>query len=283
MTEIGSTLRETRMRARIDISDVEAHTKIRAKYLRALENEEWNLLPGPVYVRSFLKTYGDYLGLDSRLLVDEFKRRYEGPAEHESRVTAARARERERDRSRRPVRISSTLFSPVGVIVVAVIVIVVALYVIGRHSNQHTGAASATITATSGHGGTTPSLTTHRRHRSHGAGKTVKATTSPRGKSTVTTPTTTTTSGVATLAMVPTSTIWVCVETADGKTVYTGAYTVGETMPKASSSALLVTLGNDSVTMTVNGQPYTPPRGSPIGLKITPQGVTGLTTPPTCR
>ena len=63
------------MRARIDISEVEARTKIRAKYLRAIENEEWDLLPGPVYVKSFLRTYGDFLGLDSRMLVDEFKRR----------------------------------------------------------------------------------------------------------------------------------------------------------------------------------------------------------------
>ena len=50
------------MRARIDISEVEARTKIRAKYLRAIENEEWDLLPGPVYVKSFLRTYGDYSG-----------------------------------------------------------------------------------------------------------------------------------------------------------------------------------------------------------------------------
>src|SRR5438270_18791 len=50
MADIGSTLREARMRARIDISEVEARTKIRAKYLRAIENEEWDLLPGPVYV-----------------------------------------------------------------------------------------------------------------------------------------------------------------------------------------------------------------------------------------
>ena len=64
MAEIGSILRETRMRARIDISEVEAHTKIRAKYLRAIENEDWDLLPGPVFVKSFLKTYGDYLGID---------------------------------------------------------------------------------------------------------------------------------------------------------------------------------------------------------------------------
>ena len=55
------------MRARIDISEIEAETKIRAKYLRALENEEWNLLPGPTYVKSFLRTYADALGLDGRL------------------------------------------------------------------------------------------------------------------------------------------------------------------------------------------------------------------------
>ena len=79
------------MRARIDISEVETRTKIRAKYLRAIENEEWDLLPGPVYVKSFLRTYGDYLGLDSRLLIDEYKRRYERPSDHEMRPIAANA------------------------------------------------------------------------------------------------------------------------------------------------------------------------------------------------
>jgi len=56
MPEIGATLREARMRARIDVSEIEATTKIRAKYLRALENEEWGLLPGPTFVKSFLRT-----------------------------------------------------------------------------------------------------------------------------------------------------------------------------------------------------------------------------------
>src|SRR3954468_2368247 len=81
--EIGSTLREARMRARIDISEIEAETKIRAKYLRALENEEWNLLPGPAYVRSFLRTYAEALGLDARLLLEEYKLRYERPSDHD--------------------------------------------------------------------------------------------------------------------------------------------------------------------------------------------------------
>ena len=65
------------MRARIDISEIESETKIRAKYLRALENEEWDLLPGPTYVKSFLRTYADALGLDSRLLLEEYKLRHE--------------------------------------------------------------------------------------------------------------------------------------------------------------------------------------------------------------
>jgi cytoskeleton protein RodZ len=125
MADIGSTLREARMRARIDITEVETRTKIRAKYLRALENEEWDLLPGPIYVKSFLRTYGDYLGLDSRLLVDEFKRRYERPTDHELRPISSLARERERY-SRGPLLPSWAL---IALVLVGVLVV---LYVVGN-------------------------------------------------------------------------------------------------------------------------------------------------------
>lgn len=77
MAEIGVTLREARMRAGIDIAEVESRTKIRAKYLRALENEEWSLLPGTTFVKSFLRTYAEALGLDAKLLVEEYKFRHE--------------------------------------------------------------------------------------------------------------------------------------------------------------------------------------------------------------
>lgn len=73
MGEIGETLRERRMSLKIDVHEVEEATKIRAKYLRALENEEYNLLPGGAYVKSFLRTYADYLGLDPRPLVDQYR------------------------------------------------------------------------------------------------------------------------------------------------------------------------------------------------------------------
>ncbi len=83
MPEIGATLREARMRARIDISEIESATKIRAKYLRALENEEWDLLPGPTYVKTFLRTYAEALDLDAKRLVEEYKLRHERLTDHE--------------------------------------------------------------------------------------------------------------------------------------------------------------------------------------------------------
>src|SRR5436305_2489491 len=128
MAEIGPTLRDARIRARIDMSEVETQTKIRAKYLRAIENEEWDLLPGPVYVKSFLRTYGDYLGLDSRMLVDEFKRRYERPSDHDPRPVAQRSRERDRDRQRHA---RGPLIPPWAAIGLVLVAVVVALYVLG--------------------------------------------------------------------------------------------------------------------------------------------------------
>jgi hypothetical protein len=77
MPSIGDTLREARMRQRLDISDVESRTKIRAKYLRALENEEFGMLPGPTFVKTFLRTYAEMLGLDPHVLVEEYRANYE--------------------------------------------------------------------------------------------------------------------------------------------------------------------------------------------------------------
>jgi cytoskeletal protein RodZ len=61
------------MAQKIDVQEVEEATKIRAKFLRALENEEYDLLPGQSYVKSFLRTYSEYLGLDPRAMVDLYR------------------------------------------------------------------------------------------------------------------------------------------------------------------------------------------------------------------
>jgi len=61
--EIGHSLREARVRHGLDLNRVEADTKIRAKYLQALEEENFELLPAETYVKGFLRTYANYLGL----------------------------------------------------------------------------------------------------------------------------------------------------------------------------------------------------------------------------
>jgi cytoskeleton protein RodZ len=73
--EIGNSLREARVRQHLDFPEIEQATKIRGKYLRALEDEHFDALPGQTYVKGFLRTYADYLGLEGQLYVDEYNSR----------------------------------------------------------------------------------------------------------------------------------------------------------------------------------------------------------------
>jgi cytoskeletal protein RodZ len=276
MADIGSTLRESRMRARIDISEVEVSTKIRAKYLRALENEEWDLLPGPVYVKSFLKTYGDFLGLDSRLLVDEFKRRYERPSDHDVRTMATTARERDRrSNSRQPSRISAILLTPRTVIVFALIVIVLALIVIGTNNGN---------TPSKGNNAIAPATnSTGSAHHHHGGSGTQTGTGTGTGTVTTNTTKTPVVPKHASLKLVATATVWVCVENQAGRPLMApGDVLVGQKLPTFHAKQILLALGNAGVTMTANGKPYTPTGGAPIGLRITATGVHPLAKAPTC-
>ncbi|MGH2967917.1 MAG: helix-turn-helix domain-containing protein [Solirubrobacteraceae bacterium] len=136
MPEIGETLREARMRRRIDMTEVEAATKIRAKYLRALESEEWELLPGPTFVKTFLRTYADYLELDSRLLVEEYKQRFERPAGMD--LTPLNLRSQRRRRSVAP------RIGPGVVVVLGVFALLAALYLLGRSGPEDSGTETPT-------------------------------------------------------------------------------------------------------------------------------------------
>jgi cytoskeleton protein RodZ len=74
--EIGNSLREARLRQGLELPRIETETKIRGKYLRALEEEQFEVLPGETYVKGFLRTYAEYLGLDGQLYVDEYNSRF---------------------------------------------------------------------------------------------------------------------------------------------------------------------------------------------------------------
>jgi hypothetical protein len=74
--EIGNSLREARLRQALDFPEIEQGTKIRGKYLRALEDEQFDVLPAQTYVKGFLRSYAEYLGLDGQLYVDEYNSRF---------------------------------------------------------------------------------------------------------------------------------------------------------------------------------------------------------------
>ena len=76
MFEIGNSLREARLRQALDFPEIEQATKIRGKYLRALEDEQFDMLPAQTYVKGFLRSYAEYLGLDGQLYVDEYNSRF---------------------------------------------------------------------------------------------------------------------------------------------------------------------------------------------------------------
>jgi cytoskeleton protein RodZ len=125
MATIGDTLREARMRQHLDIADVEASTKIRAKYLRALENEEFGMLPGPTFVKTFLRTYAEALGLDPHLLVEEYRANYEAEDDVEH-IQSLGPPNLARDRRRRGPRLG-----PGSLLLLVVVAVVGALVAIG--------------------------------------------------------------------------------------------------------------------------------------------------------
>lgn len=73
--DIGAALARARREKGLSLKDVENATKIRTRYLQGLEQEDFSALPDPVYVRGFLKTYANFLGLDGEELSREFKER----------------------------------------------------------------------------------------------------------------------------------------------------------------------------------------------------------------
>ena len=120
MFEIGNRLREARLRQALDFPEIEQGTKIRGKYLRALEDEQFEILPAQTYVKGFLRSYAEYLGLDGQLYVDEYNSRFVVGEED------ATSRPRRSAPPSRSVRIQSrvVLLTLLGIAAVTALVIV---------------------------------------------------------------------------------------------------------------------------------------------------------------
>ncbi len=238
------------MRARIDVSEIEAQTKIRAKYLRALENEEWGLLPGPTFVKSFLRTYAQALGLDGKALVEEYRLHHERPSEAMLEpIVSTPQRKRTRTRSgaggrgagEGPSRGYMIAVSVIGAVIIALIVALVT----GGGGGSTTGSSTSTVT------------------HSHGAG--------PGRHTTGTATHHAATSTFVALSLRATAVVYVCLIGDDGRKLIPGIeLQPGETTRTYHARRFEITLGNSSVTMFVDGIPRTvAPSSQAIGYSIT--------------
>jgi hypothetical protein len=142
--EIGNSLREARVRQQLELSEVELATKIRSRYLRALEEENFETLPAQTYVKGFLRTYADYLGLDGQLYVDEFNSRFGDGEEPYEPVVARRTPQVGRHHRRLERR--WVAFALAGI--AAVVVFVIAAWRFGGNNNEQIPNLGATTPTT---------------------------------------------------------------------------------------------------------------------------------------
>ncbi len=89
LQEIGDLLRSKREELQLSLADAQAATKIRRRYLEALEAGNDTIAPGEVYFRGFLRLYADYLGLDGLALVQEYRAMKDAMAEGRERTTGS--------------------------------------------------------------------------------------------------------------------------------------------------------------------------------------------------
>lgn len=156
MFEIGGSLREARLKRGLSPADVQKAIRIRDRYLQALEEERWELLPGDAYVKGFLRTYADYLGLDGSLYVDEYNSRFAHPDE------AVIVPERFARRRRHPGG-SGLLLPLVAVGALVAIVAAVAAWQLGGSSGSNQGAPPASTPTTTASNPTKP----NKKHHQH--------------------------------------------------------------------------------------------------------------------
>jgi helix-turn-helix protein len=243
MTDIGATLREARIRAGVDITEVEQATKIRAKYLRAMEDEEWGVLPGATYVKGFLRTYGDFLGLDSRMLVEEYKRRYERPSDSEiPPLVPPRG-----GGDRRPRNLGRWVpFLVAGLVIAGVLA---GLYLLGRDDNG--GAKSSATSA--------PVTTTPKRTKKKPPKARKKQAPAPPQR--------------VRLKLQPTGAVYVCLVDGAGHKLISGlTLQPGATTRTFTARRLQINLGNAQVRLRVNGRAFpVPASGGGIGFEFTPR------------
>ena len=255
-TGVGEILRKARTDSGIGLEAVEQSTKIRVKYLRAMEDDAWELLPAPAYARGFLRTYASFLGLDAEALVREYGRYEqaldEGPAQAEALRQPAPAPSRSR------IRLGG--WSVAGIVVALVLGLLIVLGVTGNSgTGDHRGGKQ-------------------RGGRAQGQPPTATTTTAPAGGELRAAP--------ASVRLTATGTVWVCLVDDRGRPLVNGlTLGPGETRGPYRAGAFKATFGNGSLEIEVDGRPVRVPQAAePLGFEISRQGLRPLNPAarPTC-
>lgn len=255
-SQIGNVLRKARDRRKVELSEVEDATKIRLRFLRAIESEEWDVLPGGVYTRAFIRTYATFLGLDGERLAEDFRNSVEvAPVERppEAGPTAPQASRRRLPR-RRPV-------PSAGWLVIGAVIAIAAIAILALPGGGN-GGEGQDVSGTPTH------------HREIQGSRQPAPPRSALGD------------GVS-VRLAANAEVWVCVLDAHGRHLVNGQILeAGAEEGPFHSGSFSVSFGNGEVSMLIDGkQAEIPTTSSPIGYAIDAAGeLTELseTERPTC-
>jgi Helix-turn-helix domain/RodZ C-terminal domain len=235
--QVGQVLRRARTERGIELDEVERVTKIRKKFLLAMEEDRWEELPAPAYARGFLDIYARFLGLDHRALLDDYTRSIEGVEPQEPipyRAVQPGLRTHIRWKHRPPLK-------PVALVTAVAAAVVLGAVIIESIAGSDNG------------GGIGPD-----RHRARGAAATSPSRVSVELRSTA---------DVWVCAVDDRERAVV-----DGETL-----TAGESRGPFTGQDFELTFGNGSIKMTLNGEPVrVPPIAEPISYRVTTSGASRL-------
>jgi cytoskeleton protein RodZ len=235
---IGNTLREARLAQEIELGEVEQATKIRARFLRAIENEEWDVLPGHAYVRGFLRTYAEYLGLDPDPLLELLERQSQPAADEIPPEPVVR-------RGTLPSGILRRV-RPGPLVVLGAVALVVVLLVLGITAGDGDEEAAAPSPAAE-----------------EEAEEAEPPPPEPER---------------ATVRLAAVGEVWVCLETAGGeRLVDSEILAPGEGRGPFEARRMLMTFGNGQIELVADGREVEVPEAAePLGYEVSADGVEEL-------
>ncbi|MEF2965141.1 helix-turn-helix domain-containing protein [Paenibacillus sp. M1] len=121
MSELGQKLKEARLARGLSLDDVQEMTKIRKRYLEAIEAGDYKVLPGSFYVRAFIKTYAEAVGVDADELLTEHKQHVPEIAPEPTMEPVLQRRRSSRTTERNSKWLSTTLMWSFAVLILIVI------------------------------------------------------------------------------------------------------------------------------------------------------------------